>query len=155
MKRILDLWTERIWFFIAELVLESLYKGTWKKDVPTLVQLLQRGWCADRGCESHLEKAEQWSTLIWTRCTLQVNYILEIALLLTVAKPHANYFVFHLIIKEDSFHANVPLDFGFRVMLACLSVLLGVILSSVIGTIPHLLKQGCTMLSSKQTQKHG
>ena len=44
------------------------------------------------------------------------------------------------IMKEDSFHASVPLDFGFRVMLTCLSVLLGVILSSGIGTIPHLLK---------------
>lgn len=68
-----------------------------------MVQLLQWGRCADRGCESHLEKAEQWSTLIWARCTLHVNYILETALLLTVTKPHANYFVFHFIIKEDSF----------------------------------------------------
>lgn len=31
-----------------------------------------------------------------------MNYILEIALHLTVAKPHASYFVFHSIIKQDS-----------------------------------------------------
>lgn len=32
-----------------------------------------------------------------------LNYILEIALHLTVTKPHASYFVFHSVIKQDSF----------------------------------------------------
>lgn len=32
-----------------------------------------------------------------------MNYVLEEALLLRVAKPHTNYFVFHFITKEDCF----------------------------------------------------
>lgn len=58
MERILELKTG-VLLFIVGLDLESLYKGTWKKYVPTAVQLLWRGWCADARCESHLKKAEQ------------------------------------------------------------------------------------------------
>ena len=65
MERILELRTEGVWLFIVGLDLESLHKGTWKKYVPTAVQLLWRGRCADGRCESHLEKAEQRSNLIW------------------------------------------------------------------------------------------
>lgn len=60
-ERVLELRTERIWLFIAGLDLESLFKGTWKKFVPTAIQLPWWGWCADGGCESHPEQAEQRS----------------------------------------------------------------------------------------------
>lgn len=57
MERVVELRTEEFWLFIAGLDLESLCKDTWKKYVPTAVQLLWRGWCADGGRESHLEEA--------------------------------------------------------------------------------------------------
>lgn len=54
-KRVLELRTERVWLFIAGLELESLCKDTWKKFVPTAVQLLWWGRYANGGCESHLD----------------------------------------------------------------------------------------------------
>lgn len=101
-ERVLELRAERIWLFIAGLDLESLFKGTWKSLSQLRSSCSGGGGVPMEGVNLTLSKQSSDQTHLVMPYT-SLNYILEIALHLTVTKLHASYFVFHSIIKQDSF----------------------------------------------------